>query len=80
MPVGVAGVGLNAVNFSGRALTINGLSVSCPSDSDCKLPENLTKDYSTYPTTGAYVFRVSAGAFTYAGNTWWSPKPGRDCQ
>jgi cellulose 1,4-beta-cellobiosidase len=78
LPLGVAGVGLNAVNFSGRTFTINGLSVNCPSD--CTLPSNLTKDYSTYPTTGAYVFRVTAGSNTSANNTWWSPKPGRDCQ
>ena len=78
LPLGVAGVGLNAVNFSGRTVTINGLPVSCTSD--CTLPSNLTKDYSTYPTTGAYVFRVTAGSDTSANNTWWSPKPGRDCQ
>jgi fibronectin type 3 domain-containing protein len=78
LPLGVAGVGLNAVNFAGRTFTINGLPVNCPSD--CTLPSNLTKDYSTYPTTGAYVFRVTAGSDTSANNTWWSPKPGRDCQ
>jgi len=78
LPLGVAGVGLNAVNFSGRTFTINGLPVSCASD--CTLPSNLTKDYSTYPTTGAYVFRVTAGSDPSANNTWWSPKPGRDCQ
>ena len=78
LPPGVAGVGLNAVNFSGRTFTINGLPVNCPSD--CTLPSNLTKEYSTYPTTGAYVFRVTAGSDTSANNTWWSSKPGRDCQ
>ena len=78
LPLGVAGVGLNAVNFAGRTFTINGLPVTCPSD--CTLPSNLTKDYSTYPTSGAYVFRVTAGSDTSANNAWWSPKPGRDCQ
>lgn len=78
LPVGVAGVGLNAVSFAGRTFTINGLQVSCPSD--CTLPSNLTKDYSTYPTTGAYVFRVTAGSQAWASNTWWSSTPGRDCQ
>lgn len=78
LPLGVAGVGVNAVNFSGRTFTINGLPVNCPSD--CTLPGNLTKDYSNYPITGAYVFRVTAGYDTSASNTWWSPKPGRDCQ
>jgi fibronectin type 3 domain-containing protein len=78
LPLGVAGVGMNVVNFSGRTFTVNGVPMNCPSD--CILPTNLAKDYSTYPTTGAYVFRVTAGPDTSADITWWSPRPGRDCQ
>ncbi len=77
-PLGVAGTGMNAVNFSGRTFTVNGLPITCAQD--CTLPSNLTKEYSTYKTTGAYVFRVTAGPDTSANITWWSPRPGRDCQ
>jgi len=77
-PLGDPGVGMNTVNFSGRTFTINGLPMTC--STDCTLPKDLTKDYSMYPTTGAYVFRVTAGPDTSAANAWWSSKPGRDCQ
>ncbi len=78
LPPNTNGVGLNGYNFDGRTLTINGLT-ACTGN-NCRLPTGLTKDYSTHTTTGSYAFRVTAGSYPSAGNSWWSIVPGRTCQ
>ena len=71
--------GLQANNLTGRTLTINGTSVNCPANGQCTLP-TLTKDRSTYPISGAYVVRLSAGSSAYPSNNWWGTGAAHDCQ
>ena len=35
------------------------------------MPSNLTKDFTTYPTSGAYTFRVTSGSVEYSSVYWW---------
>jgi hypothetical protein len=60
--------------FSDRILTINGTTIPCALAADgggeCTIPSGLKKDFSTYPTSGAYVFNISAGSFQWPTNHW----------
>jgi fibronectin type 3 domain-containing protein len=72
--------GLGTSNYAGRSLTINGIAVSCPTGGECTIPSNLTKDYTTYKTTGAFVFSVSAGSSASSQNYWYGTNAAHDCQ
>jgi fibronectin type 3 domain-containing protein len=64
--------GLGLSNSAGRSLTVNGTAISCPSGGgNCTMPSNLPKDFGTYSTSGAYLFRISAGSIDYSSAYWW---------
>jgi len=57
-------------------LSINGTAVTCGplneyGTGSCAVPPNLNKDFSVYPKSGAYLFRISAGTNAYPTNSWW---------
>jgi fibronectin type 3 domain-containing protein len=74
------GVGFS--NRNGRSLTINGTAMTCPSGGggNCTMQPAPTRDYTTYPTSGAYLYRVTAesGSVDYSRVYWWPPS--KACQ
>lgn len=67
--------GVGASGAAGRTLTVNDVRVC--TDDTCTWT-SIPRDYRIYGTTGAYIFRVTAGANTWAANNWWGAA--QDCQ